>query len=111
DEMISNHHVAHGFAHHSARDPGDLETNLGKSPTKQTVHLIAPAAAAPTDDLFEDGRTLDRDRTPKLHIEILVRNGEKMRAMQSAQAFEVGTHRRIEPNAATIVFNAHNHTR
>jgi len=83
------------------------KAHLAEGPTEQSVHLVAPAAAAAGDDLVVDRRDRGGHRPPKLNVEIFVGNGAQMRPVQSGQRGGIAAKRPVISNAVEIGFQVH----
>jgi len=78
--------------HSARRTPPDrhhAKADAFKRPSKQPVHLVAPAATLARDQLGEGVLRLERDTPAELHIEVFIRDMLDMTALNPAQGREV----------------------
>jgi hypothetical protein len=102
DEMIALRPPALARAADGARHVAHREPQRLEHAAEDAVHLEAPAAAALVDELGEHRLGIERDRQTQVDVEILVRDGQQVRAMQRPECAEVGAARPVVPHAGKV---------
>lgn len=90
-----------------ARNPADearrVEPDLGQRPVHETVHLIAPAPTAAGHELVEDAIRVEVDALAELHVDVLVRDHDRVPPMQGPQGVEVDRDRSLVADTGQIL--------
>jgi len=68
------------------------EADLTERPAEQPVHLVAPSAPAPFDQLVEDRLGIDARDQPELHVEVLERDRRDVGVVERMQRPGVRAH-------------------
>jgi glyoxylase-like metal-dependent hydrolase (beta-lactamase superfamily II) len=82
-----------------------LKRSLQTQP--KAIHLVAPTAAAPHDQLLKARGRIARQRTSELNIEVLVRDVFDVAAMQAGQRVEVRPGMAFEADTVEIGSEVH----